>query len=48
MTQGLSGPGIGLPLPQNLYPSYLQNAPIDTPTNKVALAAGDAIKTIEK
>lgn len=43
MSQGLSGPGVGLPLPQNLYPSYLQNAPLDTPTNKVALAAGDAM-----
>lgn len=43
MSQGLSGPGVGLPLPQNLYPSYLQGAPLDTPTNKVALAAGDAI-----
>lgn len=43
MTQGLSGPGIGLPLPQNLYPSYLQNAPFDTPTNKITLAPGDAI-----
>ena len=43
MPTPLSGPGIGLPLPQNLYPSYLTNAPLDTPTNKVGLAAGDAI-----
>jgi hypothetical protein len=43
MAQGLSGPGVGLPLPQNLYPSYLQNAPLDTPTNKISLAAGDAL-----
>jgi hypothetical protein len=43
MSQLISGPGVGLPLPQNLYPSYLQNAPIDSPTNKVALAAGDAM-----
>lgn len=43
MAQLISGPGVGLPLPQNLYPSYLQNAPIDSPTNKVGLAAGDAM-----
>lgn len=41
MSTPLSGPGVGLPLPQNLYPSYLQNAPIDTPTNRLALAAGE-------
>lgn len=39
----LSGPGIGLPLPQNLYPSELQNAPYDTPTNRVALAPGESL-----
>lgn len=37
----ISGPGIGLPLPQNLYPSELTNAPIDSPTNRVALAPGE-------
>lgn len=42
MSTPLSGPGVGLPLPQNLYPSYLQNAPADTPTNRLALAPGDA------
>lgn len=42
MPTPLSGPGVGLPLPQNLYPSYLQNAPVDTPTNRLSLAAGDA------
>lgn len=41
MSTPLSGPGIGLPLPQNLYPSYLQNAPVDAPTNRLALAPGD-------
>lgn len=41
MSTPLSGPGVGLPLPQNLYPSYLQNAPVDTPTNRLALAPGD-------
>lgn len=43
MTQGLSGPGLGLPLPQNLYPSELANSPIDSPSNRVGLAAGDAL-----
>jgi hypothetical protein len=43
MPSPISGPGIGLPLPQNLYPSYLQNAPLDNPSNKLALAPGDAI-----
>lgn len=37
----LSGPGLGLPLPQNLYPSELNNAPADTPTNQICLAPGD-------
>src|SRR5882672_4957064 len=41
MTQKISGPGIGLPLPQNLYPSQLQNAPADISTNQVCLNAGD-------
>ena len=43
MSQLISGPGLGLPLPQNLYPSYLSNAPIDAPTNRIALAPGDAL-----
>jgi hypothetical protein len=37
----LSGPGVGLPYPQNLYPSELGNAPQDTPGNKLTLAPGD-------
>lgn len=40
MPTPLSGPGVGLPLPQNLYPSELSNAPIDSPSNRVALAPG--------
>lgn len=36
----LSGPGVGLPLPQSLYPPELTNAPYDTNTNFIALAAG--------
>lgn len=42
MPTPLSGPGVGLPLPQNLYPSELFNAPYDASTNRLALAAGDA------
>lgn len=40
MTQGLAGPGLGLPLPQNLYPSELNNAPYDFATNSICLAPG--------
>ena len=43
MSGPLSGPGIGLSLPQALYPSELQNAPIDAPTNRVALAPGQVL-----
>lgn len=43
MTGPLSGPGLGLPLPQNLYPSELQNAPYDWANNKVCLAPGQEI-----
>ena len=43
MSQKIAGPGLGLPLPQNLYPSQLNNAPPDTPSNKVALAPGDTL-----
>lgn len=38
----LSGPGIGLPFPQNLYPSDLQNAPIDCSSNRQVLAPGES------
>lgn len=43
MTQRITGPGVGLPYPQNLYPSQLQNAPPDAPTNRIALAPGDTL-----
>ncbi len=43
MTQIISGPGVPAPAPQNLYPSELQNALPDAPTNYVGLAPGDAI-----
>lgn len=39
----LSGPGIGLNLPQYLYPSELNAAPYDAPTNQIALAPGDQL-----
>ena len=41
MPGNLSGPGIGLPFPQNLYPSELQNAPQDASSNRLALSPGD-------
>jgi hypothetical protein len=41
MPSPLSGPGLGLPLPQNQFPSELNNSPYDLPSNKVCLAAGD-------
>jgi hypothetical protein len=43
MPGNLSGPGIGLPFPQNLYPSELQNAPSDASSNRLALAPGDSL-----
>ncbi len=43
MAGPLSGPGVGLQLPQSLYPSELGNAPYDFPSNYVALAAGDQL-----
>src|SRR5882724_3427287 len=39
----LAGPGQGLPLPQNLFPTQLTNAPADISTNRVALQPGDSI-----
>jgi len=45
MSQPLSGPGVGLPLPQALYPSPLNNAPLSSyaSTNEVCLNAGDQL-----
>lgn len=44
MSQIISGPGLGLPFPQALYPPYLQNAPLDTGgANRVGLAPGDQL-----
>ena len=39
----MSGPGVGLQLPQNLYPSELNNAPYDFASNYQMLAAGDQL-----
>ena len=43
MAQYISGPGVGLPYPQNLYPSELYGAPPDAATNKITLAPGDTL-----
>lgn len=43
MNQPMTGPGVGLPQPVNLYPSELNNAPYDFATNKVCLAPGENI-----
>ena len=43
MPSPLSGPGLGLPIPTNLYPTALTNAPYDYGTNKVALGPGEQI-----
>ena len=42
MPQPLSGPGLGLQLPQNLVPSELNNAPYDIGSNRLALAGGES------
>ena len=43
MTSRISGPGIGLPLPQNLYPSQLPGMPYDFGNSRLALAPGDTL-----
>lgn len=44
MSQIISGPGVGLPLPQNLYPTaILPGAPYDSSSNKIALAPGEEL-----
>ena len=43
MTGPLSGPGLGLQVPQYLYPTELTNAPVDFSSNKLALAPGQAV-----
>ena len=41
MPQFLAGPGLGLPFPQNYYPSELQNAAQDPSSNRQTLNQGD-------
>lgn len=41
--QNIAGSGQTAPLPMNLYPSELYNAPLDAPTNTLTLQAGDAL-----
>ena len=43
MPSPLSGPGLGLSLPQYLYPSELFNSPNDVQSNVISLAAGDQL-----
>jgi hypothetical protein len=43
VAQIISGPGVPLPYPQNLYPSELNNAPNDAPTNLLTLAPGQVL-----
>ena len=43
MPNPLSGPGVGLPYPQNLYPSDLYNAPIDASSNRLTLSPGESL-----
>lgn len=43
MAAPLSGPGVGLPLPQRLYPTTLNYAPFDSPSNEICLNAGDQL-----
>jgi hypothetical protein len=41
MTSGLSGPGVGLPFPQNYYPTQLQGAAQDPSSSRITLNQGD-------
>ena len=43
MTSRISGPGLGLPNPQNLYPSQLGGMPYDFGNSRLALAPGDTL-----
>lgn len=43
MPQPLGGIGQPLPLPQNLYPSYLAGDPYDLSTNQIGLAGAESI-----
>lgn len=41
MSQGLGGPGLGLPFPQNYYPTQLQGASQDPSDNRLTLSPGE-------
>lgn len=41
MSAPLSGPGLGLPLPQALYPTAVSGSVVDAGTNRIALAPGE-------
>lgn len=43
MANRISGPGVGLPVPQLLYPSNITNGEFNTSTNTISLAPGDYI-----
>ena len=43
MTTIITGPGVGLPPPGNLYPAYLSGNPYDAPSNRVGLEPGNAL-----
>jgi hypothetical protein len=45
MTTGLTGPGVGLQFPQNLYPTQIGAAlgPYDASSNRVGLAPGESL-----
>ena len=43
MGQPLSGAGVGLQIPQQLYPANLTNGSVTTPTNQFTLAPGEAL-----
>lgn len=43
MVQRISGPGVGLELNQNLYPTELSNAAADFSTNRVTIPAGGSV-----
>ena len=41
MTLNISGPGVGRPLPTNLYPTQVNSAPYDLGNAYVGLSPGD-------
>lgn len=43
MATPLSGPGLGLPIAQSLYPSQVNGAPVDAASNRIGLAPGDQL-----